>query len=284
MVTPSSTNISMNEKPNQDDLRVKQLEDELARRERLTVAAEKEIGRVWDAYSNIAKVVRVFLLIVGIVVVFLGVKTLSDLQTIAKNTAQGEVDRVRKEVTAELDRQFAKEEIQKLITEKAKERIELTAGPLVKELIETNILPAIMAASNRLEEVNAQLVKTTEMAKPAMLELVTRETKRSKTGLTSTLYFVATKNQALGLVEFTASVNPAKLLRFDLLGSGSKATEDKVSDDRSSGQSSLIPVAQGVELQIEVAEPAAVTLKGNKLNEPFVFEIKQPTDGPPDKP
>lgn len=262
----------MSGKPSPDDARVKQLEDELARRERLTLAAETEIARVWEAYAKIAKLAAIFLVIAGAVAAFLGFKTLDDLKLIAKNTAQ-----------SELDRQFAKEEIQKMISEKAKERIELTAKPLVEDLVRTNILPAIVSASNRLEDINAQLLKTTEMARPAMLNFQTMGIKRTKTGLVSTLYFTATKNQALGLVEFTASVNPPRLLHFELLGSGSKASEDKVSDDKSRGDASLIPIAQDVELIIEVTEPATVTLTGNKLAEPFTFDIKQPTDST-DKP
>jgi hypothetical protein len=150
-----------NEAPSPNELRIKQFEDELASRERITQAAEKEINRVWESYSRITKLSAVFLILAGGVVAFLGIKTFSDIRDEAKKAATEEVAKMREEaktavaqevqktrdaVRKELDEQFSSDAIKQLIADKAKERIDLVVVPVVSRLIATNfetMLPAL---------------------------------------------------------------------------------------------------------------------------------------------
>lgn len=145
--------------PSASEVRIKQLENELAARDRLSGAAEREISRVWEAYSKAAKVIGWVILAGAALATFLGIKTYQDIKDLARKAAQAEVEAVRPQIRERLDREFASTNIQKLITEKASERIDATAGPLVAALITTNVTPLMATASNQVEQLKAEISK-----------------------------------------------------------------------------------------------------------------------------
>ena len=145
-----------------DEIHIRQLEEELKARERLAAAAEHEIERVWEAYAKVTKVGSIIVILRGVVVGILGLKSGSDfksrVQKATEDALPNEVVKMRAQIVAELERQFATTNIQEMIAQKAKEQIDTTAKPLVSAILASNVFPSIVAASNRIESLQSNIL------------------------------------------------------------------------------------------------------------------------------
>jgi hypothetical protein len=153
-------------------IRIKQLEEELKARERLTATAEHEIERVWSAYGRVTKVSSIILIILGVVggiFVFFGYRSWEDfkasLQKSEKEALTNEVTKIRGQIAAELERQFAGTNIQSMIADKTSEQIDKTAAPQIQNLMSKQILPQIYATSNRIEILQSNIVTAESILK-----------------------------------------------------------------------------------------------------------------------
>ena len=121
--------------PSPDKLLVQQYQAELASRERLATAAEKEIGRCWTAYKWAAGIIAAAIVSATAVLGVLGYKTASEIRNDARSAARSEVDKVRGEVAKEIAKQFETNSVQKMVFDAAKERIDTVADPMIRSNI-----------------------------------------------------------------------------------------------------------------------------------------------------
>jgi hypothetical protein len=132
--------------------------------EKIAAAAERDIQRAWTQYDRIWKLAMISATIVTAVALFFGFRTYSDFQNQIRQvneSAQVEANKVRTEVVAELNRQFARPEIEALIIEKAKERIDITAEPLIASMLSNRlsvVLTDLQTATNSLAAINQQIM------------------------------------------------------------------------------------------------------------------------------
>lgn len=158
--------------PNPDANKPMNPGEELKIHERLRKSADDEIKRVWETFDRVVKIAGILIGVAAVVLTaivgWFGFRTLQDIKVLedsAHVAISNEVFRIQGSVKQELERQFASENIRKLVEEKARERVEITAEPILTRLFTNDIYPKVLAAATRIDEVHAEIDQAKKVLK-----------------------------------------------------------------------------------------------------------------------
>jgi len=114
--------------------------------------AQKQIGRVWKAYTLLGTLLAV-LIGVG---AFLGYASIADFRASITAEVRTEKDIVQRQVEIQIEQEFGRDAIQALITQKAEERIDLVADRLIAAQIEEQITAVRVEFERGLDDLESR--------------------------------------------------------------------------------------------------------------------------------
>lgn len=136
--------------------------------------------------------------------------------------------------------------------------------------------------TQRITELEIALQKTAKLAEPNKLVLVSNISKKTNKGYLATLFFICTKNEAIGMVAISAELPKSSTERITNIRktppkSGSDiifAAPKEISPDGHKAVYRYKPLTQEVSIDLEVSGPTLATIQGNMGISPFEIDIK----------
>jgi hypothetical protein len=135
--------------------------------EKLQTQADKQIERVWKTYLFIGTCVTI---LISFGIWFFG-NSFSDFKSSITTEVRTEKDIVQRQVTMQIEQEFAKENITKIVEAKARERIDDVATILIKEQLSLLLDPKLAAINGDIETLSATLAEKSKISDETLIQV-----------------------------------------------------------------------------------------------------------------